>query len=250
MSEPIRPDIARVGFFHFGGRPSGRPVAQLRSCLSEKSKTTDFGDCMLVVPEAFNIAGIYSDARHEREIVDGLFDLSTKFKIAIVVGLMVDAERYGRWNTACLIDGDKSHILSGKIGQDLVGGYSTCCYFAPTRFRGQNFAALICMDSVENISRFCPDRAALQDLAQLWCTKLSKNLIMCVPAHFTTNTGKLPVDRWRNDCKMLVVSNSSTEHPSVIYANGQLVIHPDADPDVFAKHPMTYVSEFADIPKM
>src|SRR5260370_24224462 len=104
---------ARVGFFQFGDECEDvGPIRSLKKSLCRASKNERLDDCLIVIPEAFNILGYRGANRFDSGIAGSLKKTSAEFKVAIVAGLGEEPPMWGRqlrYSSAYLIDG--SHNL-------------------------------------------------------------------------------------------------------------------------------------------
>jgi hypothetical protein len=206
--------ITRIGFFHFGTRADGNPVGTLKRELeSEEAKGTDLAECLLVLPEAFNIVGDYRPTPADPTISRSLIKLSKDKSVAFVVGLKTKKLGCGGpFNSAYLIDGCTWKRLACKSSQDSAGGYAPKPYFHAVPHRGHTIAALICLDATRTTT-----------------LGIGENVILCVPAHFTMETPRQVVEVWAGKSKAVVVANSSDQHPSVMYVHGHLEMSRETD---------------------
>jgi hypothetical protein len=221
--------ITRIGFFHFGTRADGHPVETLKRELeSEEAKGTDLAECLLVLPEAFNIVGDYRPTPADPTISRSLIKLSKDKRVAFVVGLKTrKLGCCGPFNCAYLIDGCTRKRLACKSSQDSAGGYAPRPYFRAVLHRGHTIAALICLDATRT-------------------TDIRENVILCVPAHFTMETPKQVVEVWAGKSKALVVANSSDQHPSVICVHGHSEMSGETDRSSTNPHHYTSI-RFAEL---
>jgi hypothetical protein len=243
MNEPeTEKPITHVGFFHFGTRAEGRPVETLeRKLKSEEAKGTDLSKCLLVLPEAFNIVGNYQPVPANPTIAPSLIKLSKDKNIALVVGLKTKHLRCsGPFNCAYLIDGCTWKHLACKACQDLTGGYVERLFFREIVHRGYTIAALICVDATMD-GTGCPRRATLHK--KLWdVVDKAHQLVLCVPAHFTTGTPQQVAEFLGTKPVALIVANSS-EYPSLICVQGVQLPVDESD----SKSPYCSFIRFAEI---
>ena len=136
--------IKRVGYFHFGADNKEHPVESLKAALELQG---GLGDCLLVLPEAFNVAsGYYCGQLPDQLIEAALQELSFTKGVAFVVSLIApDVGSSGNCNSAVVIDGKSILMLSKKrtsIRRELDGE----CVFGDVQIvhRGLRIAALIC----------------------------------------------------------------------------------------------------------
>jgi hypothetical protein len=250
------PPIKRVGFFHFATADSDDPIETLKTSLrnaqtlSLDSTTTEYerlDDCLLVLPEAFNLRGPYcSDiyAYPDQSIATSLVNISLKEKIAFVVGLIDDSadKALGR-SSAYLIDsvhlleGEGRKRLSCKMREDWSGKcrarYSVCSQASDTAVlhRGVCVAALICMDASNDplpsndVKKKRNEVALIDKRHQTLVDRIDKQpAVLCIPSRMRPTSSEIVATYWRNKLPSktaIVVANATSTQPSVIM--------PDAD---------------------
>jgi hypothetical protein len=224
--------LTSAGFFHFGTRPDRKPIETLKSEIDRKQASgRDLSECLLVLPEAFNVVGDYSKAAAEPSIVKSLVTISKDKGIAFVVGLKTRKSLCGGpFNCAYLIDGDLRKRLACKSCQDCAGGYVPKEYSCAVVHRKRIIAALVCLDA----------RKTREDL---------QDAILCVPAHFTRENPSNILEAWRGKVKALVMANSSDVHPSLIHLRGKTEPESSCDTPPPTPNPHHYNSiRFAQLP--
>jgi hypothetical protein len=208
--------LAGIGVFHFGQRNLGRPIEQLTQALDESPAPAD---TLLVLPEAFNIKGEYSDTDHDRTILCSLIELSKRYNIAFMAGLMEGAQAPDRFNGGYLIDSDTVALLTYKRCNDSKGGYTVKKYFEPKVYRGITLACLICADSYSDAS--CSNMEFHKEIKQRF-TKAEDGTVLCVPAHLQTlDPREGIVNHWRQHFEVVAFANCTENQESLIYADGK-----------------------------
>ena len=147
--------LRKLGFFHFCGEDRSDPAGSLRASLIEAAKDEDISGSLVVTPEAFNIRnGYWSDDRHiDPSIRTALTELSAKFKIALVAGLIEDGDAKGPgYSSAYLIDGQRLPSANTQDEEMMDRDNYRCCTGdcdQAIEYRGTSIAALICMDAAD-----------------------------------------------------------------------------------------------------
>jgi len=246
--------LTKIGFFHFGDERNGDPVGSLEENLKLEledaaiaGQTLD--DCLIVVPEAFNVKNYNGEACLNRSIRDSLIRVSIELGIAFVAGLIEETETDvlgDGYSSAYLIDGaTPCQLLSRKTRRDSTTNYrpypGNCD--EPIVYRGLCIAALICMDA-------CSDPADARTLAKVddakkqaaQIKKRHENLIeqirkrsegaptiLCVPARMNTLSSTAVAEYWRGLASHItvVVANAGSSHPSVIRLQNNEILCPD-----------------------
>lgn len=212
--------LRKLGFFHFCGEDRSDPAGSLRASLLEAAKDEEISGSLVVTPEAFNLRnGYWSDDRQlDPSIRTALTQLSTKFKIALVAGLIEEGDAQGPGHSsAYLINGEVCHLLTRKIGNDGSGNYRCCtedCDQA-IEYGGARIAALICMDA-DFSDRDRRQAAVLGRMA----SRETARRILCVPAHMMTYGSREVALAWPTGIAV-VIANSSPKQPSVIRFGGE-----------------------------
>lgn len=208
-------NLRRVGVFHFGKANPPDPIRSLTDELNKENRH-NLEDCLIVLPEGFNIPGsYYSGAKPVSNIRKGLIDLSEKYKVVWVAGLIEEtlAPGYNKgFNSAYLIDGKEDiNILlcyKQKEGRDEpYSGHKDGC-INPTNYRGLGIAVLICNDFMDRPS-ISPEVLLARPA---WSN--SKIKIICVPAR-SSYVGSLTsaARRWKEFI-------NREEHICILAANG------------------------------
>jgi hypothetical protein len=212
--------LTSAGYFHFGTRPERKPIETLKNEIdSEQAKGRILSECLLVLPEAFNVVGDYSKEAAERSIAKSLMTISKDKGVAFVVGLKTRKSICGGpFNCAYLIDGDLRKRLACKSCQDYTGGYVPKDYSCAAVHRNHIIAALICMDATKT----------REDL---------KDAILCVPAHFTIESPLTIAEAWKGKTNLLIVANSCSRHPSLIQIHGRSEPELSGDPETSSVPP-------------
>jgi hypothetical protein len=205
--------LARAGFFHFGSGEKGDPV---RSLVTELDKQNYLEDCLLVLPEAFNVpGGYYSECEPSGKIIEQLSQSSSKYGVAFVVGLIDHGEKpEKRYNSACLIDGTVQTVITKKQScgnSNLYQKYPHSCD-APLVHRDLGIAALVCMDATTPVLE--PERRQL--LVDRIVKLGARRNLLCIPSHMGTNFTKPVVERWAELSVVLANASPSPDRPSVI----------------------------------
>lgn len=243
--------IKRVGLFHFATADSDDPIETLTTSLrdaqtlSRDGKTTEnerLDDCLLVLPEAFNLRGPYCcdiDAYPDQSIATSLVNISLKEKIAFVVGLIDDsADKALGHSSAYLIDsvhlieGEGRKRLSCKMREDWSGNcrarYSVCSQPSDTTVlhRGVCVAALICMDASNDplpshdVKEKLNEVALIEKRHQTLIDRIDKQpAVLCVPSRMRATSSEMVAKYWRNKLPSkaaIVVANATSTQPSVI----------------------------------
>ena len=219
--------IKRVGFFHFGSLDKTDPIASLGTSLAaEVSKNGGLNDCLLVVPEAFNIRNDYHNHNRNARYRDPLISkeikrLSVEFEVAFVAGLIESGEPLGSgYSSAYLIDGDVCKLLSRKMEDDGSHNYKVCPENCdrPILHRGICIAALLCKDASNPSVVMSPRQAVLLERIP---KSASTRVVLCVPAAMTSVLSRLVVNAWPTEIAV-IVSNSDLRQPSVMRIGSNL----------------------------
>lgn len=174
-------------------------------------------NCLIVIPEAFNICGSYRDDPRPRPLdssVSGsLVNLSKKFKVAFVAGLIDSRGPQQRYNCAYLIDNTIWHLLSCKEQTDGTCNYDVCAASCdhPVSYRGLSIAALICLDA--GTSEFSERGARIR--AHMVHSE-NKDAILCIPAETLSIDTKSTAQRWAPYFHT-IIANSNASPPSIIH---------------------------------
>lgn len=193
-----------------------RVGGSLRASLIEAAKDADISGSLVVTPEAFNVRKgyWYPDRELDPSIRIALTDLSTKFKIALVTGLIEEGDAQGPgYSSAYLIDGQASHLLTRKMENDGSENYRCCTedFDKPVEYGGLSIAALICMDAADFSQRNQQQAAVLEQMA----LHGTKKKLLCVPSHMMSYGSKEVALAWPVGVAV-VVANSSPKQPSVL----------------------------------
>jgi hypothetical protein len=208
--------LAKIGFFHFGEESQSNPVGSLRDSLEKSPHSERLDDCLLVLPEAFNIRNGYEmpGKRIDVGIAQSLKELSASFKVGFVAGLIEESDGEGPHSSAYLIDGDVCERLSRKMQDDQSGNYkiSGNCD-SPCLHRGVYVAALICVDAAAfNVNCQSERHKALLERLDT-CGTVPK--LICVPAHFKEWDTRGVALAWPSRVSV-VIANSWPHQASVI----------------------------------
>jgi hypothetical protein len=219
--------LTSAGFFHLGTRLEGMPIETLKRELDKQEAIDEnLSECLLVLPEAFNVVGDYNDADPDPSILKALVRISTGRGVAFVVGLKTRRSPCGGgpFNCAYLIDGGMPRLLACKSSQDYAGGYREriCCL--PVSHRGHHIAARICRDALDAESP--PDKF--------------KKAILCVPAHFTIENPLNVAEAWNGKTNLLIVANSCSRYPSLMQIHGRSEPELSAHSQPFSTPPHGY----------
>jgi predicted amidohydrolase len=226
-------DIQRIGVFHYGKRDQasqgpGSAISQLRA---ELDKSGDLSNSLLVLPEAFNIDGPYSERAdgskptHDPSIRRHLSELSKLFKVAFVAGVMdgkqpIRADALPqRYNSALLVDGSTELVLSRKSFDDGIG-YVAEAYCQSVTYRGLTITCLICADSFQH--NRTNNKECLKRL-QARRDQSTGVSILCIPSHLTTQVPppRCIIDDWKKYFDAVAFSNSAPNHSSGILCDGR-----------------------------
>jgi predicted amidohydrolase len=211
-------NIGRVGVFHYASECNGDPVKTFEDALAASESSDRFGESLLVLPEAFNLRLGYWASGHNIGcgIRDRLVEISLRYKIAIVAGLLHDHGGYRPYNCAYLIDGGEPQLLSRKAMSDSSGNYDNCDLpfdeldIVITR-RGVRIAALVCMDA-DKVPAFGADHARRhEDVRQRLAVNAPR--VLCVPSCFTRSTEEV-VKAWNGIT--VALANRGKSFPSAI----------------------------------
>lgn len=215
--------LRKLGFFHYGDEQSD-PSGSLRAAIAEASQQEDLSDCLLVVPEAFNIRNGYftSNCYRDPSIKDALVQISLEFKVAFVAGLVEegDSGELG-YSAAYLIDESVCQCLSLKAVRDKSPSYKAFCggWDKPILHRGISIAALICFDAVDYDSPRKERHNAVVEQASAFSVP---HAVLCVPARMVTYGSKEVALAWPANFTV-VVGNTGCSQPSVIRRAGERV---------------------------
>jgi hypothetical protein len=209
--------ISRVGVFHFGGCDKGDPVASLEVSLSEaETFQGDLSNCLIVLPEAFNIRTEYDrDCRPEGEICCALRDLSVRRNVALVVGLLESSGEGKPYNSAFLIDGDFYALLSRKISDGGKGVYrfpEDTDNATAIAHGGVCVAGLICMDA----KMFCQRGEWFGRLREKLRSTACARRVLCVPARFSDIDPEELTQCFHLPGVTIAISNGNSLHASLI----------------------------------
>lgn len=192
-------------------------ISSLRSALFEASQTKSISDCLIVLPEAFNIHGGYRDDPRPRpldsSIPEALIRLSKEFRVAFVAGLIESRRQQQRYNCAYLIDNATWHLLCCKEQSDGTCNYDCCAANCnqPVSHRGLWIAALICLDAgtSEFSERGMQIRAGIAE-------NEPKQAVLCIPAETLSINTEFTAQRWAANFHTLI-ANCNPLPPSVIH---------------------------------
>jgi hypothetical protein len=218
-----QPVLRTGGVFHFGKRnEEADPIASLRSSLRDPSVLYDLRECIVVLPEAFNVRGDYwtPGRRHiDGSITAALKEVSIEFGVALVAGLVENENGRLGCNSAYLIDGGANKLLSRKMIDDGSGVYKPCTENCdqPLVHRGVCLAALICVDGLQ-FNRNSPSRRQAQLLLRMSECKTG-SAVLCLPAHTLEYYTPGVALSWPSYLHILV-ANSHHLQPSVIRRSG------------------------------
>src|SRR5260370_19403901 len=116
--------IERIGFFHYGSDNKEDPIGSLREALLLAIAASDpknVRDCLIGLPEAFNIRRGYWNANRalDPSISKSLKEVCEEFGAAFVVGLVEQPALLSpHYSSAYLIDGTTRELLSRKMEED------------------------------------------------------------------------------------------------------------------------------------
>jgi hypothetical protein len=212
--------LKRIGFFHFGENDKGNPISSLRKSLASlKAKSPELSDCLLVLPEAFNVRGGYfGDDHPDASIGSALKQISAETKIAFVAGLIEPGQGSTLGcNSAYLIDGACCHLLSRKRkytrGPGAATLYRPCQFDDPVAHRGLRIVALVCRDAD------CDDHSRAKLLETVGTLPpTSDPIVLCVPACMTSLIPRLVVEHcWpQSELAAVVIANGDSRQSSVL----------------------------------
>ena len=205
--------LNRIGLFHFGINQND-PLGELQSAMYAAN---DISDSLIVLPEGFNIGKYYwcpGVCDYGSEVVSTLQDLSRRFHVAFVAGLIIK-EANGLqlpYSSVYLIDGCRSTPVCHKEGDDRSRNYT------PDPGNGginnpiqshENvcIGALICVDAVKD-ARVDPRR---DERHQMLCREIAKSnctcKVVCIPGCMDSNHSRNAVaKRW--EAYYVVLANS------------------------------------------
>ena len=218
-----REKLSRIGFFHFGQGDKVDPVASLRKSLSSlQARSTSLGDCLLVLPEAFNVLGGYFGDHADASIGSALKQISAETKIAFVAGLIEPSQGSTLGcNSACLVDGDCCRLISKKRQYTRPGAtrtlYRPCRFDGPILHGGLRIAALVCNDADQGPDCFgsFEDRRS-EFLKTTEALKTADPIVLCVPACFSTARDLTAVAKLWPEASAAVIANGHSSCSSVI----------------------------------
>jgi predicted amidohydrolase len=212
----MRCELKKIGFFHYGDEMAD-PAESLRACFEETSKNTAVSDCVIVLPEAFNVRGGYwgVDRTIDHSIADALGELASDFGVALLAGLIDEGRDGSRgYSSAYLFDGAERRLLTRKMADDGSKNYTPFgddCD-TPIRHRGVCLASLICMDAADFNSPLTDRHATL--LVRMMAHPASVS-VLCIPARMQSYGSKEIAEAWPSHLTV-VVANSGCSRPSVI----------------------------------
>ncbi|MGA2182603.1 MAG: nitrilase-related carbon-nitrogen hydrolase [Bryobacteraceae bacterium] len=212
-------NLKRIGFFHFGKQKKADPIDSLRKSLSTESSLSD---CLIVLPEAFNVPGGYLRGDSPDVSVCGaLQGLSTEKSVAFVAGMI--EPRQGSTlgcNSAFLIDGACCHLLSRKRQCFRSDLYRVCQFDAPIAHRGLRIGALVCEDAN------CKEGHRADVLKSIEALTPADPIVLCVPACMTSTCPEVVVrDCWPGTAAM-VIANGDFRQSSVIRIASLAILEP------------------------
>lgn len=216
--------LRRTGFFHFDIADQSDPIRSLAQGLETAAKADDLNDCLIVVPEAFNIRNGYwsPDRVRDPKIAEALPGLANDFKVALVAGLVDEGNGGGPgYSTAYLIDRDCRVALTHKMQDDRSGNYKPCTEnLGQTVFhRGICIAALLCMDAAEWSPANEQRKAVFAQTDALRLKHAAVPAVLSVPACMQTYGSREVAMDWPTYLTV-VVANASRSQPSVIRLAG------------------------------
>jgi len=219
--------IRRIGFFHFGSNQKNDPIESLRTALTAVLEVDDRGsldDCLLGLPEAFNLRSGYWDRSRKVDlsISGSLARLSTEFRIAFVVGLIEQPDTSSPLcSSAYLIDGSFLHLLSRKMGDDKSSNYSPCIdnWDQTLVHRGICLSTLICMDADFNVRKISNRH---EEILSRMRTAGPRQRVLFIPACMTVYLSEAIVNAWPSDI-ITVLANSTSMQPSIVRLSDNLI---------------------------
>ena len=210
--------LKKIGFFHFGENDKNDPISSLLKALALfRTKSPELSDCLLVLPEAFNVRGGYFGEDHpDASIGSALKQISAKTKIAFVAGLI---EPGVGCNAAYLIDGARCHLLSRKRqytrGKGAYTLYRPCQLDDdPVAHRGLRIAALVCNEADYSGGNSRRERRRDKVLNAIEALPAGP-IVLCVPACLSHPIAEKVVRLWEEPDAM-VIANSHLQCASVI----------------------------------
>jgi len=239
--------IDRIGFFHFGSVDTEvfNPVKSLERAMEEaKQKYGCLRGCLVVIPEAFNIPKDYhgkSKVKPDPSVRPALVELSERFDVAFVAGLIEDDDKSGApgFSSAYLIHGDMCELLSRKTTQDCFNDnvprytLSQPCDKA-IYYGGICMGVLICRDAGEPSNKGTAKqrfdalksardlhRSVLKRISECKTSTATRSLL-CIPARMNhTGPAAVAAGLCELDSEIaVVVGNAHASHKSVIrFAN-------------------------------
>ena len=179
----------------------------------------DLSECLIVVPEAFNCRNGYRSVEVDFSMKASLPQVSKRFSVALVVGLVEDSNS-GGFNSAYLIDRDVVHLLTQKLENDSYSAplYKprTPAYDCPLLHREIVIGTLICMDAADVRN---PPRERHQALLNRLHAFRESKIVLCVPARMATYSSQAIAEAWPQNLSF-VLANAEYEPPSVIRLAG------------------------------
>ena len=146
--------LNRIGLFHFGINQND-PLGELQSAMYAAN---DITDSLIVLPEGFNIGKYYwssGDCDYGSDVVSQLQDLSRRFHVAFVAGLIIKETNGPQppYSSVYLIDGCRSTPVCHKEGDDGSRNYTPDTGNGDINNPIQShenvcIGALICMDAL------------------------------------------------------------------------------------------------------
>ena len=228
------PGLRHCGFFHLDPRHKNDPVDLLEDALRKSGQQALFGESLVVLPEALNIAEDYYYRTYvlAKDIEKRLITLSTRLGLCFVVGLIrEDATPYSE---AILIDGAfRRQVLSRKTLCD-----GSPCYAPFTQspeddiifHRNLRIGALICMDAAEGDDRDARQEQQTRHAAIVAeFRKYAEPAILCVPARFGASSPVEVAKTWNQRKVSVVIANCGIafQYPSILhFENGQTCAAP------------------------
>ena len=193
--------LNKIGFFNFGEKAKDKPLDSLQN---ELSKHPGLSDCLLVLPEAFNVKGGYLSYQKgecaDPSVCAELQNISTGLGVVFVAGL-IDPEGC---NSAILIDGAYCRVLSRK----------DCQFDEPIAHRGLRIAALVCNEADYSGGNSRRERRRDKVLNAIEALPAGP-IVLCVPACLSHPIAEKVVRLWEEPDAM-VIANSHLQCASVI----------------------------------
>lgn len=204
--------FTHVGFFHNGGDRAAA-FSDLRAQCRDFEAVLPTS--LIVLPEAFNVEEFWANSDRwilRSDVSEGLAKLAAD-GATFVAGLAIRSERDGELrNCACLIAGQGTWVLSGKLYVDRDAYDRSFFKKATPEFkilshRGLDIAGLVCLDAFARVESEAIRTRRTELLLDL---KDRPNGILCVPTLTGNGTRVLAaVDPIVNH----IVANSGWDHP-------------------------------------